>query len=244
MSPELPADPDRAESHHPAERARLERDLRQVVARLGAQFPGEQIRLLADTAIAGAAGADYLLQFDEIAVRLLLLPAPAGRPTLAPEQLPRFVHVLAANPATLALVLVWPTPALAALPASLQRLRSLQAAPERLPALLERARPLGEVLASLVERLLRRWDRALEPLESIAGEPLDLRQAFARALELAIDAERGRAYRVAERRAAADYFPLAAERDIVLAALDAALAGAGADAVAAQLAPPAPGPPP
>ncbi len=188
----------------------------------------ERMRILSDNRLVGEAGADFLLQIDDYDVRVELLDAPEGAPTIDTAHLPRLVALLEDNPSTVALILAWATDDLLAVDLPLSQLRTVAEHPDRLKDLLANARPLPQVLQDVVAQHTKLWDVGLERASRPVTSPADLRRLFESAIGEAIEAERTRSYRSAERRLAASEFPLERERRRILDALAQALAGAEA----------------
>jgi hypothetical protein len=195
----------------------------------------DRIRILPDNRLAGEPGADFLLQIDDYDIRLQFLDAPEGVPLLNAEQLPDFLNLLEDNPSTVALILVWTTDDLHAVPLSVLRTRFLAQHPDRLIALKAEARPLPEVLRTLVERQTKSWEAGLDKAPHTAAKATDMRRLFEEAIGDAIETERGRSYRYAERKLAAQRFPVEEEKRLIFSVLGEALEGASAQEMARRL---------
>jgi len=185
-----------------------------------------RIRILSDSQMAGDEGAGFLLQIDDYDVRLMVLDTPNGAPALGTDRLPVFVQLMEDNPSTVALILVWTTEDLLAIPLSMLRLRFLVQNPDRLPALLSEARSLPDVLRTVVERQVKLWEIGLDQAPLRTGESTDIQRLFKEAIGVAIEAECRRSYRHAERKLAAQHFPVEDEQQLIFMALEEALAGA------------------
>ncbi|MBC8446636.1 MAG: hypothetical protein H8D78_02705 [Chloroflexi bacterium] len=209
-------------------RINAERLLRLLADEFVESRQAERIRILPDHRLAGEPGADFLLQIDDYDIRLLFLDAPGGEPILDAEQLPEFLSLLEDNPSTVALVLVWTTDDLQAVSLSVLRIRYLSQNPDRLNALLAEASPLPETLRTLVERQTKLWEAGLDKAPHTAAKATDMRRLFEEAIGDAIETERGRSYRYAERKLAARQFPVEEEKHLIFSVLGEALAGASA----------------
>lgn len=199
--------------------------LLQTLARLIAAHPAERIRVLPDASLAGAPGADFLLQIDDYDLRLILLDAPGGRPSLDLRQVQSAVRVLEDNPGTLAVLLVWSVENLPAVPLSLTRIRYLAQNSDKIPDLLRQARPLEDVASEIIRRQTRPWSAGLTEIPPSAGQGFDLYQIFSGEIGQAIDAEMHRKYVHEERRQAAREFPYQPEKQFILSVLQDALRG-------------------
>lgn len=195
----------------------------------------ERVRILPDRRLAGEAGADFLLQIDDYDIRLQFLDAPEGKPVLDADRISEFADLLTDNPSTVALILVWTTDNLLAVSLSMSQTRQLAQNPQRFVDLLADARPLPEVLRTVVERQTRFWEVGLDQTPHTAARSTDMRRLFEEAIGAAIDAERQRSYRYTERKLAARTFPAEEERLIIFSALAEALAGRSASELVSQL---------
>jgi hypothetical protein len=216
-------------------RINAERLLRLLADEFIAAHQAERVRILPDERLAGQQGADFLLQIDDYDVRLIFLDTPDSAPAFDPSMLPDLLKLLEDNPSTVALVLVWTTGNLLAVPLSMLRARYLSQNPERLPALLADARPLPETLRVVVERQTKLWEVGLDQVPHTMAKSTDMRRLFEEAIGAAIDAERQRSYRYAERKLAARLFPIEEERRVIFAVLAEALAGAPAQELVPRL---------
>jgi len=216
-------------------RINAERLLRLLAEQFIEAHQAERIRILPDTRLAGELGADFLLQIDDYDVRLLFLDAPKGALSLEVSQLPEFLRLLEDNPSTVALVLVWTTDELAAVPLSLVRVRFLGHNPDRLADLLTSAKPLPETLRVVFSRQTKLWEANLQRVVHTAAKATDMRHLFEGAIGSAIEAERGRSYRHAERKVAAARFPVEEEKRVIFAVLGEALGGASAQELVPRL---------
>ncbi len=212
-----------------------EQALIQVIERLIAARPDEQFRLMPDRHLAGQPGADYLLQVDDYDFRLELLDAPGGQRRLPVERLRNTAALLEANPSTQALLYVWTTAALDAVPLSLARIQYMLSNPERIPGLLAQAQPLQAVIDDLIERQVKRWDLRFDPSLQPPGRRVDLVEVFSEEIGKAIDVEMHRNYRNLERSQAAQDFPYLEEKELLMSALRAALQGAETDELVERL---------
>ena len=216
-------------------RINAERLLRLLADEFVESRQADRIRILPDNRLAGEPGADFLMQVDDYDIRLLFLDAPDGAPTLDPSQLPDLLRLLENNPSTVALVLVWTTDDLQAVPLSVLRIRYLAKNPDLLPALQHESRPLPETLRRLVERQTKLWEAGLDKAPHTAAKATDMRRLFEEAIGDAIETERGRSYRYAERKLAARQFPVEEEKRLIFSVLGDALAGASAMELVARL---------
>lgn len=215
-------------------RVEVARRLRLVLEDLARRYPTHRVRSIASSR-SGDGGPETLLQVDDFELRLDLLDAADGLPRLERSDLARLRQVLIDSPGTLCLILFWPTDDLLAVPLSVKRLLFLLANPDRLAHLLASAQPLDRVLDAVLKGQLRAWDADLDLAWRGQSQPSDARRKFAEALAAAIEAERRRAYRTAERREAGDRFPVQSETQTILEALDATWRGARLDEVVARL---------
>ena len=209
-------------------RINAERLLRLLADEFIEAHQAERIRVLPDSRVAGEAGADFLLQIDDYDIRLQFLDAPAGTPTLDEERLSGFLSLLEDNPSTVALVLVWTTDELLAVLLSVAQARGLLWNRDALASLLAKAKPLPEVLRALVAQQVKLWEIGLDEKSPSSVKPLDMRSAFEEAIATAIDTERQRLYRHAERKLAAQHFPAEEEEKLIFDVLAEALNGASA----------------
>ena len=217
-------------------------------ARRAAAEQGGTLRILPDHRLTGEPGADFLLQIDDYDVRLKLLADDAEASAVLAEA----SALLADNPGTVALVWVWwaadplrAAQALAAAPLTAAQARAATADPLRaaqaLAALRAAARPLPDVLRTLIGAQVAVWDvppdepdpvrQATGPGADLAGRTVDIHQVFQSAVAQAFDAERLRSYRTEARKEAARAFSVEDETAVILDALDRALAGAPAAAL-------------
>ena len=198
----------------------------------------ERVRILPDNRLAGESGADFLLQIDDYDVRLELVDTPEGKPVLDNEQLPRLLALLEANPSTMAVILVWTTDDLLAVPLTTSRIRRLLEHPLELNLLVNESEPLPTILRTLVTNQVRDWDVSIDKSSAPAPQPGGVRGLFEKALDEAIDRECGRSYKFTERRQAAKQYRLSVERRLVLQVLEDALSGAEPTDLVARLAHP------
>ncbi len=195
-----------------------------IAARQAAAEQGATLRLLPDHRLTGEPGADFLLQIDDDDVRVKLLPAVDAAGDPAPADVA--AALLAANPGTVAVVLVrtaagLPATALTATPGPV----SGRTGAAQLPA----SRPLPDVLRDLIGAQAVDWDVPTdEPDADLAGRTVDIHRVFQSAVAQALDAERQRSYRTEARKEAAAAFSVEDETAVILDALDRALAGAPA----------------
>ena len=216
-------------------RINAERLLRLLADEFIETHQAERIRILPDNRLAGQAGADFLLQIDDYDIRLLFLDAPDGTPALDAGQLPGFLKLLEDNPNTVALILVWTTDDLLAVSLSMLRTRFLVQNPGRLPAVLEKAKPLPETLRAVVDSQTKLWEVGLEQVPRTTAGSTDMRRLFEEAIGAAIDAERQRSYRHTERKLAARRFPVDEEKQLIFEVLGKALSGTSARELVPQL---------
>jgi hypothetical protein len=216
-------------------RINAERLLRLLADEFVSSHQAERVRILPDNRFVGEAGADFLLQIDDYDIRLEFLDAPEDRPALASDQLPAFRALLEDNPNTVALVLVWTTDELLAVPLSVRRVRFLSQNPNRLPDLLSDAKPLSDVLRAIVTDQIKLWEVELDTTLGPVAQDADTRRLFEGAMEKAIKAERQRSYRYPERKQAAKEFPVAEETKIILDALQEALGSASTKRIVQRL---------
>jgi hypothetical protein len=216
-------------------RINAERLLYLLADELVESHQAERIRVLPDSQLAGEAGADFLVQVDDYDIRLELMDAPGGGPRLSQDKLRNFAELLEDNPNTVALVVVWTTDDLQAIPLSVADIRHLLEHPDSLSRLMQEAKALPEVLKAIIARQTKLWEVGLAPAPRSAVQPPDIRLLFERAIGAAIEAERDRSYRYTERRLAADLFPVEEERRLIFQVLKQALEGGAAGELATQL---------
>jgi hypothetical protein len=216
-------------------RVNVERLLRLMLDELSETNPSERIHVLSDNRLAGEGGADFLLQIDDYDLRVEVLDAPDNIPTLTPKHLPHLRGLLENNPSTVALVLVWTTDNLAAIPLSVARIRFISENPAQLPGLLTTARPLAEVLRALMARQIKSWEVGLGQKPDLTNKLIDTRHLFEKAIGQAIETERRRSYHLAERRQAAQQFPVEEEKQLIFAVLREALNGVSAGGLVPKL---------
>ncbi len=216
-------------------RVNAERLLVLVVNELIDEHQAERIRILPDNRLTGVAGADFLLQVDDYDLRLELLDAPNDQLRLDPEQLVASIHLLEDNPSTLALILVWSTDTLLAVPLSLTRIRYLSQNSDKMAELLRQAQPLKKVMSELIRRQIKIWDVEISQLPQTTGQSVDLFKIFSEEIGKAIDAEMHRKYLIEERRQAAQQFPYQQEKQLILSVLQDALKGTEADQLSERL---------
>jgi len=189
-----------------------------IAAQRTAAEQGAALRILPDHRLTGEPSersADFLLQVDDYDVRLKLLPAVDGAADPAPADVA--AALLAANPGTVAVVLVRTVSGLPAV--------AVTSAPGPLPA----RRPLPDVLRAVIDAQVTVWDAPPdEPDSGLAGRTVDIHQVFQSAVAQAFDAERQRSYRTEARKEAARDLSVEDETAVILDALDRALAGAPA----------------
>lgn len=207
-------------------RAEAERLLQHELETLAEEHPEARVRALPESRLEGGERVDLLLQVEDYDICLQLLDASDGRPTFERDQLEWMLRVLGENPNAVALVVVWTTDDLLSVPLSLRRLYSLRQDPSRLSALLAQARPVAQVLAEVIQRQSRRWVDRIEIRKGAPERGVDVRKEFSREFEAAVEVERERPYAKYERKVAALRYPLAAEREAIVTALDEAMLGA------------------
>jgi hypothetical protein len=209
-------------------RINAERLLRLIADQMVEQHQAEQIRVLSDYRFVGEAGADFLFQVDDYDIRLQFIDAPDSRTSLKADQLPAFAALLEDNPSTIALVLVWTSDDMLALPLSIARLRYLTQHPDRLNKIGGDIKPLADILRALVSQQTKQWDISLEQTPRSTARPADIRRLFEGIIREAIERERHRSYRYEERKQAAHEFPLKEEQRVILDVLREALEGVSA----------------
>lgn len=216
-------------------RVNTERLLVLVVNELMDEHQAESIRILPDNRLTGNSGADFLLQVDDYDLRLELLDTPDDVLRLGSEKLESSTQLLEENPSTLALILVWSTDALLAVPLSLTRIRYLSQNNNKIVELLQQAQPLKKVISELIQRQIKIWDVDLTEFSQTTGQSIDLYKMFSEEIGKAIDAEMHRKYLLEERRQAAQQFPYQQEKQLILSVLQDALQGIGADRLCEHL---------
>jgi len=185
----------------------------------------ENIRILPDKRLTGDTGADFLIQVDDYDFHLELIDSPDGSLTLSEEQLQASVRLLEDNPSTLALIVVWTTDDLRAIPLSLARIRYLLQKPNRIAALVRQAKSVQEVMRDLVQRQVKIWDVSLNKTSMTAGQGVDILQVFSKEVDKAIAHEMDRKYRNEERSRAAKMYPYQTEKPFIISVLKDALQG-------------------
>lgn len=216
-------------------RGNVERLLRLMLDELSERNQAERIRILSDNRPAGEGGTDFLLQIDDYDFRVEVVDARDNTPALTTKHLPRLRGLLEDNPSTVALILVWTTDNLDAVPLSVARIRFISENPERLPGLLTTARPLAEVLRGLMARQSKSWGVGLGQKPDVTNKLIDTRHQFEKRIGQAIETERRRSYHLAERRQAAQQFPVEEEKQLIFAVLREALNGVSAGGLVPKL---------
>lgn len=216
-------------------RVNAERLLVLVINELIDEHQVERIRILPDNRLAGKVGADFLLQVDDYDLRLELIDVPDDNLRLDPEQLVISIRLLEDNPSTLALILVWNTDTLLAVPLSVTRIRYLSQDSDKIAELLRQAQPLKKVMSELIRHQIKIWDVELTQLPQTTGQSIDLYKIFSEEIGKAIDAEMHRRYLIEERRQAAQQFPYQQEKQLILSVLQDALQGVEADKLSERL---------
>ena len=168
-------------------------------------------------------------------LRLELLDTPDDILRLNSEKLDASIQLLEENPSTLALILVWSTDALLAIPLSLTRIRYLSQNNNKIGELLQQAQPLKAVISELIQRQIKIWDVDLTKFSKTTGQSIDLYKIFSEEIGKAIDAEMHRKYLLEERRQAAQQFPYQQEKQLILSVLQDALKGIEADKLSEHL---------
>lgn len=179
------------------------RALRVALKEIVEQHHDQHIRLLMDSRIAGQEGADLFMQIDDYEICLALLKAPSGKPELNSDQLERLRLVFQKNPSTEAMVLTWSTDELLSQMLNLQIVEYLRAQPEKLPAYLQKARPLPVVMAEILAGHTKIWE--FNPEAPAGSGPVsgDIRKLFEEHFKLSLIQERERSYKNPERKEAA-----------------------------------------
>lgn len=216
-------------------RVNAERLLVLIVKELIDEHQAESIRILPDNRLTDNSGVDFLLQVDDYDLRLELLDTPDDILRLNSENLDASIQLLEENPSTLALILVWSTDALLAVPLSLTRIRYLSQNNNKIVELLQQAQPLKEVISELIQRQIKIWDVDLTKFSKTTGQSIDLYKIFSEEIGKAIDAEMHRKYLLEERRQAAQQFPYQQEKQLILSVLQDALKGIEADKLSEHL---------
>lgn len=216
-------------------RVNAERLLVLIVKELIDEHQAESIRILPDNRLTDNSGVDFLLQVDDYDLRLELLDTPDDILRLNSENLDASIQLLEENPSTLALILVWSTDALLAIPLSLTRIRYLSQNNNKIVELLQQAQPLKEVISELIQRQIKIWDVDLTKFSKTTGQSIDLYKIFSEEIGKAIDAEMHRKYLLEERRQAAQQFPYQQEKQLILSVLQDALKGIEADKLSEHL---------
>jgi len=216
-------------------RVNAERLLVLIVKELIDENQAESIRILPDNRLTDNSGVDFLLQVDDYDLRLELLDTPDDILRLNSEKLDASIQLLEENPSTLALILVWSTDALLAIPLSLTRIRYLSQNNNKIGELLQQAQPLKAVISELIQRQIKIWDVDLTKFSKTTGQSIDLYKIFSEEIGKAIDAEMHRKYLLEERRQAAQQFPYQQEKQLILSVLQDALKGIEADKLSEHL---------
>ncbi|MGH2542245.1 MAG: hypothetical protein ACRERD_22255 [Candidatus Binatia bacterium] len=212
-----------------------ERILDRALQEFAAQQRPEQVRVWAGHRVVSDEEAAFLLQIDEYDVSLHLLATSAQTPSLTEEQLRGFKRSLLDNPNTVALVLVWTTNDLLAIPLTLARVDFLLHTPHTIPRLLRQARPVQAVLEDILNRQSKSWESSLEPSTDPSARALDPRATFIAVIEQAIETESGRSYRIGARKQAAQFYDVEREKRVIINALNAALDGASSEQIVSVL---------
>lgn len=216
-------------------RVNAERLLKLMVEELIRSNQSECIRVLTDNRLVGEPGADFLFQVDDYDLRLELLDAPDNELILPANKLPQLLSLLENNPNTVALILVWTTDDLQAIPLSVTRIRFVAQNPTRLSNLLATAKPLAVVLHELISWQVKSWEINLDQKLASATKFIDTYHLFEEAIGEAIDAERQRSYRQIERKQAAQRFPAEEEKQLIFSILEEALNGVPAKELVPKL---------
>jgi hypothetical protein len=166
---------------------------------------------------------NFLLQIEDYDIRLNFLAEP--KPTLNLEQLSQFNQLLADNPNTVALIVVWATKDLQSIPFSTTRIQHLMQYPQQMSKLIQTANPLATVIKALIARQLKFLDIHLEPTHCKTTQTTDIRRVFEQAMISAIQNQQKRPYTYTARRHAAKQFPMEEEQQFILSVLDKALEG-------------------
>ena len=178
-----------------------------------------RVHILSDT----ESEKHFLLQIEDYDIRLNFLEAP--KPSLNLEQLSQLNQLLAENPNTVALIVVWATEDLQSIPFSTTRIQHLTQYPQQVSKLIPTAKPLATVIKALIARQLKSLDIHLEPTHCGTTQATDIRRVFEQAMMSAIQTQQKRSYIYTERQRAARQFPVAEEQQFILSVLDKALEG-------------------
>jgi len=100
---------------------------------------------------------DFILQVEDIELRLVVKYSSSGAPTLSREDLVGFSRILQATQATSALVLVWAAPELPTLVVTPADIDLLLSSEELVPVFLETTSTLKEAVLRFVESQTKEW---------------------------------------------------------------------------------------
>jgi len=217
-------------------RINAERVLRLALEEIVQQRHDLQIRVLADSRIAGQAGADILMQIDDYELRLALLDAPMGNLDLTIEQLEGFRSVFEENPSTEVMVLTWTTEELQSQKLNLQIIEYLKAHPEQLSRYLAKVKPLQDVIREILTDHMKVWDAVIASPTASTLAATDVRTLFERHIKTSIKAARERSYRNVERKMAALRLSEEQEISMLSSVLAEALQGMPSKYLAGRLA--------
>jgi len=139
---------------------------------------------------------DFILQFEDVELRILVRYSRTGMPVLSREDLDGFTDILQQAQATTALVLVWAAPELPTLAVTPGDIDALLSSEELVPAFLGRTSSLKEAVLCFVESQTKEWR-----LRVVSGPArgLVLRETQAileQRLQEELEKESERAYRV------------------------------------------------
>ncbi|MGE5221435.1 MAG: hypothetical protein ACM3PY_03300 [Omnitrophica WOR_2 bacterium] len=216
-------------------RINTERVLHLALEEIVQQRHDLQIRVLADSRIAGQSGADLLMQIDDYEIRLALIDAPVGNPELIPGQLNGFRGVFEENPSTEVMVLTWTTEDLLSQKLNLEIIEYLIAHPDQIAFFLEKSRPLNDVIADILASHMKVWDFILEPPAGGSFASGDISKLFEDHFKKNLEMERERSFKNIERKAAALRLDEKKEISILNNALEDALQGQLARSLASRL---------
>lgn len=206
-------------------RINAERVLKLVLDDIVEQRHDVQIRVLNDSRIAGDSGADILMQIDDYDVRLEILDAQENIITLGQDQLKRFKTIFEENPSTETLVITWTTDVLDSLQLALSEIDQLTNQPAQVQNLIRTTRPLSEVINEILESRIKVWEKILSTPQEHGKSETDIRKLFDGHFHTCLEEERGRSFKLDERKRAS---ALVSEKEAAIllnGVLDQALSG-------------------
>lgn len=209
-------------------RVNAERLMNILAKQLVDQHEAESIRILPDRRLAGEISADFLVQVDDYDLRLVLLDIPEEKPSVSLDQLQGWVNLLEANNSTDLIIAVWTDDELTSLPFSMAQLHSAIKSTEQLQQMLGEARPLNQVISDVIRHQVKIWDVAKDLADKPSTQSRDIYSIFAEKINLSIDTEVNRRYRIDERLRAARNYPSDQEKKVILSVLQEALSGGSA----------------